>query len=188
MGKTWTITDRDQLHKKANEQLDQNLVPGEEVKVIIRGPQNSALIGTDRRAFVFKKGIFSGAGFGSKLASWEYKHLTGVQLETGMLTGAMSLQGPGIESGDQSYWNTGKNDPWKQPHALGLNRKHFDQAKEGVAILRQLIADAQQPVTATASAQPDIADQIQKLAQLKEAGVLTTEEFETKKSDLLARM
>lgn len=35
---------------------------------------------------------------------------------------------------------------------------------------------------------PDVADQIKKLAELKESGILTEEEFNLKKQDLLARM
>ena len=36
--------------------------------------------------------------------------------------------------------------------------------------------------------QPDITDQIEKLAQLRDKGILTEEEFQTKKTDLLSRM
>ena len=35
---------------------------------------------------------------------------------------------------------------------------------------------------------PDIADQIEKLAQLRDKGILTEEEFQAKKTDLLSRM
>lgn len=36
--------------------------------------------------------------------------------------------------------------------------------------------------------QSDPIDQIRKLAELRDAGILTTEEFEAKKADLLSRM
>ncbi|MCH5349196.1 MAG: SHOCT domain-containing protein [Oscillospiraceae bacterium] len=36
--------------------------------------------------------------------------------------------------------------------------------------------------------QPDIADQIEKLAHLRDKGIITEEEFQTKKADLLSRM
>ena len=35
---------------------------------------------------------------------------------------------------------------------------------------------------------PDITDQIKKLAQLRDEGILTEEEFQAKKTDLLSRM
>lgn len=188
MGKDPAIDDRSQLHKDANALLDQNLAPGEPVRVIIRGTYDSALIGTDRRAFVFKKGAFSGAFMGKRLASYDYRNLTGVQLETGMISGVMSLQGPGISSEDLSYWSSGKADPMKAPHALALNSGHFNQARTGVAMLRDLIADAQARTLSAAMAPPDVTDQLRKLGELRDAGVLTTAEFDAKKAELLARL
>lgn len=44
------------------------------------------------------------------------------------------------------------------------------------------------PVDATAASAPDVADQLTKLASLRDAGVLTEEEFAAKKTELLARM
>ncbi len=45
------------------------------------------------------------------------------------------------------------------------------------------------PVVAGAQrAAPDVADQLRKIGELRDAGVLTTDEFEAKKADLLARM
>lgn len=38
------------------------------------------------------------------------------------------------------------------------------------------------------STAPDVADQLRKLGELRDAGVLTTDEFEAKKAELLARM
>jgi hypothetical protein len=107
MARTWGLDDRAQLHPDADALLTQNLIPGERVMVIIRGSFDSALIATGRRAFVYKKGFFSGATFGKKLASYDYLNLTGVQLETGAMSGVVSLQGPGIASQDVSYWAGG---------------------------------------------------------------------------------
>lgn len=42
--------------------------------------------------------------------------------------------------------------------------------------------------SAPAGAYPDVADQIRKLAELRDAGILTEEEFAEKKADLLRRM
>lgn len=191
------LDDRRQLTKDANKLLDQNLVPGETVRLIIRGTFSSALIGTDRRAFVSKQGMMGGALFGKKLTSYDYRNLTGVHLETGVMSGVFALEGPGITSQDLSYWSSGKNDPSKAPHALGLNREHFDQAKAGAALLRQLISAAQAPAFAPAPARwtppaptgtPDGADLLRKLAELRDAGILSGAEFEAKKQEILRRM
>ena len=44
------------------------------------------------------------------------------------------------------------------------------------------------PPAATPPAEPDVMEQIKKLAELKEAGVLTEEEFAVKKAELLSRL
>jgi hypothetical protein len=182
MANTWALDDRAQLHKDANALLTQNLTSGERVMAIIRGTFDSALIATDRhafvfkRAFVFKKGFFAGAAFGKKLASYDYLNLTGVQLETGIKSGVVSLQGPGIASEDLSYWSSGKGDPKKAPHALALASAHFEQARAGIARLRELIA-----------AVPDVTEQLRTLGELRNARFLTEAEFSSKKAELLAR-
>ena len=177
MANTWALDDRAQLHKDANALLTQNLTSGERIMVIIRGTFDSALIATDRRAFVFKKRFFAGAAFGKKLAAYDYRDLTGVQLETGVTSGVVSLQGPGIASEDLSYWSSGKGDPKKAPHALALASAHFKQARAGVARLRELIA-----------AVPDVTEQLRTLGELRDARFLTEAEFSSKKAELLARM
>jgi hypothetical protein len=43
-------------------------------------------------------------------------------------------------------------------------------------------------VTSAATVAPSIPEQIQKLAELRDAGILSEEEFTAKKADLLSRM
>src|SRR5271157_556936 len=104
----YAIDDRDKLHKDAKISLDKNLLSNEKVKVIIQGLSDSAIIGTDTRCFVYKRGSMGGAAFEGKLISWDYPDLNGVQLEIGLHSGVVSLQGPGTTSKDMSYWNTHK--------------------------------------------------------------------------------
>lgn len=187
MGRKWALDDRAQLHKDANKALDENLAPGEQVRAIIRGAYDSAMIATDRRAFVFKKGAFGASLFGKKLASYDYRNLTGVQIETGVISGAVALQGGGIEARDLS--NYSKDNARTAPFAIMLSREHFDQAREALPVLRQLISDSQAPSTAAAAAPAtDVMEQLRKLGELRDAGILTPTEFDAKKAGLLARM
>ncbi len=133
MGKTWALDDRAQLHKDANKALDENLLPGESVQAIVRGAYDSAAIATDRRVFVFKKGVFSGAAMAKKLVSWDYRNVTGVQVETGAIGGTFTIQAAGAVSADAGYWSGGKDSAFKSTNAVALTREHFDQAKAGAA-------------------------------------------------------
>lgn len=140
----YAIDDRNKLHKDANIYLDRNLLHDEKVKVIIQGLSDSAIIGTDTRCFVYKRGIMGGVGFGGKLISWDYADLNGVQLEAGVHSGVVSLQGPGTTSKDMSYWNSRQDGPAASPYELSLTPELYKQAQDGVAILRTLISNAQQ--------------------------------------------
>jgi hypothetical protein len=184
------LTDRARLHRKANEALDQNLAAGESVEVIITGPSNQAIIGTHRRAFVYKKGFMAGASFGSELTSWDYRNLVGVQLHTGMLSGAVLLQAPGQSGTATSAWKQGDADPYKAPNAIPINRP-WKPATDGVARLRLLIDEVRQPASGAVSSQaqaPDPIVQLKQLGGLRDSGVLTDDEFEAKKAEILGRI
>lgn len=174
------------LHPAFDAVLSQNLIPGEVVRVVIRGAGTSALVGTETRAFIMKKGLLAGATFGAKVTTWEYANLAGVQLETTLMTAVLTLQAPGVESVDTSYWKSGKSDPWKAPHALPIADKRAAEA--GVALLRTLIAKSRESAPLPQPPQADPVEQIRRLGELREAGVLTEKEFEEKKRDLLGRI
>jgi len=80
------VTDwRTGLHAKAVEAVEQALAPDESVQLVVHGLSNQAIVATDRRVLVFKKGFMAGASFGSELTSWTYRSLVGVQIHTGLM-------------------------------------------------------------------------------------------------------
>lgn len=180
------------LHRKAQDALAKSLTPGEAVVVIIRGPSAQAIIGTDRRAFVYKKGFMAGATFGAEITNWSYKHLVGVQIHTGMMSGAVVLQAPGQSGVDTSYWSNDKSDPYKAPNAIPITRP-YEPASRGVDKLRQLIdaahaAERQQSVPAAASPPPaSTVDELRKLAELRRDGLITDAEFDEMKAHLTGK-
>jgi hypothetical protein len=191
-GMTGSLADRSRLHRKANEALDQNLALGESVEVVIIGPSNQAIIGTNRRAFVYKKGFLAGASFGSELTSWDYRNLNGVQIHTGMMTGAVVLQAPGQSGAKTNIWKNGDSDPYKAPNAIPINRP-WEPANQGVARLRELMDAANQagqhpPTQAAPVLAADPMTQLKQLGELRDAGVVTSEEFEAKKVEILSRI
>ena len=72
-----------------------------------------------------------------------------------------------------------------------FGRRHHDKflAKKLARIEHKASRKTPPPVPAAqASPSPDLLDQLKKLADLKEAGVLTEEEFQTKKTAILSRI
>lgn len=182
------------LHRKAISALNDNMVDGEQVKAVVTGAASQAIIGTDRRAFVFKKGLVAGASFGSEFTSWDYRNLVGVQIHTGMMSGAVILQAPGQSGTRTSTWSLSNEDPYKAPNAIPIQRP-YDDAKRGAAELRQLISNSHQkqfelssvPVDFESGLTVSIADELSKLAELRSSGVLSEDEFSQLKSQLLER-
>jgi Short C-terminal domain len=176
------------LHEMAVAQVEQTLAPDESVRLVIHGASKQAIIATDRRALVFKKGFMAGASFGSELTSWTYRTLVGVQIHTGMMTGAVVLQAPGQTGARTSNWKGDDVDPNQAPNAIPLNRP-FDAARARVAELSRLIEEAHRSQQAVVSPSPpadSVADELRKLADLRTEGVLTDQEFADLKAKLLS--
>jgi hypothetical protein len=169
------------LHAQAVEAVEQTLAGDETVRLVIHGASNQAIIATDRRALVFKKGFMAGATLGSELTSWAYGNLVGVQIHTGMLSGAVVLQAPGQSGSRTSPWKGDETGPDQAPNAIPLTRP-FDQARAGVAELGRMIDGAHRSAPA---ASVSVADELRKLADLRSEGALTEDEFAALKTKLL---
>lgn len=186
------MPDISKLHPKAQQALKQSLAPDETVRAyIIGGNKKAALIATDRRAFIFKTGVAAGATFGQKFASFDYRNISGVQLHLGMINGSVVLDVPGAAAVGSSYWGNGNNDPWKAQNAIPVSKSK--DLEPTVSTIRSLITEYHTRMNAPATtpapvAESDIPAQIEKLGELRDRGLVTPEEFEAKKAELLARL
>jgi hypothetical protein len=79
-----TIADELASMPKMKALVDQSLQPDEKPEVLIVGAHQQLVLGTNRRVMVLKKGLMSGATFGGKGSSWDYRNVTGIQLDVRM--------------------------------------------------------------------------------------------------------
>lgn len=177
--------DFDKLKNKVKHALAENVSRDETVRVIIHGANGQAIIGTDTRAFVCKPGFLAGATLGAEVTSWSYQNITGVQVHKGMLTGSVVIQAPGQSGKKTSYWGQKNDDPYKAPNAIPV-AGDWNDAKAGVALLRQLVDAVHTPAPSPERASPSTADELRKLAELRSDGILSEEEFQAAKARLLA--
>jgi Bacterial PH domain/Short C-terminal domain len=141
--------------------LEEYLEPGEVVSEIAGGrfgKGNGLLALTDRRIVFVFHGVVR-----TGLEEFRLPVLTAVSSSGGVIWASISLTLAGRTARIESIDKT--------------------DAKRMVDAIR-LTLSARTPTPAMV----DIPAQIKKLADLRDAGVLTTEEFEAKKTDLLARM
>jgi hypothetical protein len=125
----------------------------------------------------------SGNTFGGKTSSWEYRNVTGVQLTTGAMSGALVIRAAGEDSVNATYWGSGKGSAQESPNAITFSTKPSQGVQQLVGELRQLVSAGQRSPSDVATT--SLTDQLRELGELRESGVLTEEEFLTAKGKLL---
>ena len=72
---------------------------------------------------------------------------------------------------------------------IQLEKALFDEVQKFSARIRELASSSvRRPTAPSAPPSADIADQIRKLAKLKDDGIISSEEFEAKKTELLRKL
>lgn len=152
------------------ERLAEHLWKGETVErmttgVYGDGTRMGLIVLTGRRLLFIQDGVVY-----KKSQDFPLDEVTSVQWSSGLLLGAIRI----VASGNITE----------------ITNVNKDDGKEIVDIVRALIGAPQATLnlTAAVAGQPDPIAQIRQLGELREAGVLSQEEFEAKKAELLRRL
>ncbi len=154
--------------KREIKKLQEHLHDGEVVEYIAQGTyatnQGIVVLTSTRMVFLFH-GLMSQA-----LEDFPYRSLSSVQSKAGLVTGELAVHA----SGNQAVIS----------QIVKQDLKHLaDALRERIATSGQRSAVASLPPS-----QPDVMDQLRKLGELRDAGVVTQDEFDKKKADLLSRL
>lgn len=172
----------DALDRKAKTAVSAALEPDEQVRLVIPGEGGSALVATNRRVLVYKRGIMTGSAFGRQLNSWEYSMVSGIEAKQAMTTKTVVLEIPGaLPVTKIGRFDKGPQSAWEAPNALVANVSNFDQM---IVTLRRLI-DEYRRGPAQPQALSDPVEQVLRWAALRDQGLLTEEEFQHQKRKLL---
>lgn len=164
-----------------------------------------ALVAFEDRAAIIKVGavtaLMAGAMGGGRVATFHFSDITGIEYNSGIMTGVLEVLTPSYQgTSNKDYWrgmhrsrNANADDPHTLSNTLPLQKATYRAALPGLNELRARIGRAKQPtvvVPAAAASAPaaSLTDELARLAQLHAAGVLTDEEFQTAKAALIARM
>jgi len=127
--------------------------------------KNGILVATQKRIILYGK-RFSGFN----LETFPYEKISAIELSKGFLGKKISIKMSGNET-TLKYIKPGDGDP----DAVVSKAKEFMEYNSSNSTLKSSIDS-------------DIIEQIRKLAELKDAGILSESEFDTKKSELLSRI
>jgi len=179
--------------------LNRVLEPGEQVLVIVVGALRQAVVGTDRRLFVYNAGNQAGVMFGRRAKSWDYADVANLRLDIGAKGGVLTVVPVVPDQEILAYGASGHGTPQQSPNAITFASKPGTMVAARVHALLQMVADAHEardaamppapePTQPAASHQSDPFEEIRKLGELRDAGFLTDDEFEAKKAQLLDRI
>lgn len=181
----------EELPGRLETELKKVLSPGEKVLVKLKGAFKEGLVCTDRRVLILKGGFMAGQLLGNDVFQQPYGNIAGVQVVYHLASGYFELSAGGMANTRKSYWSTDKkNDPAKAPNCVSLNNKRqaerFRQAC--TFILEQIDAVHRVGSNPSSPAAASIPEQIEQLAGLRDKGILSANDFEAKKAELLRRM
>lgn len=120
---------------------------------------------TDRRLFFFQDGVTS-----KKSEDFPFAKISSVQWSSGMLMGSIVIFASGNKA---EITNVVKKD-----------------GKAMVDTARGMLSAVEQSAVAPTASAPTVSliDQIRQLGELRDSGIVTPEEFESKKAELLSRI
>lgn len=168
-----------------------NLGDNEKVELWLKGAFKEWLICTNKQVFIIKKGFMTGHTFGNGVFQMPYRNIAGATVNYHLLSGYFEISAGGMQNTAKDYWSSDKNsDPSKAPNCVSINDKALSaKFKEAAAFIMDKIQKLNDSQTnGTSSIDTDIPTQIKKLAELKDQGILTEDEFNKKKIELLSKM
>ena len=188
------ITDKKALNEIKNiaERLDEEEKVLEVAKQSRRKPGGALLAGgntvfaTDRRLIIRNPTML---GARQNIEDFEYDNITGIKLEKGVFSSTLVITVPGMGTAARNSTMSGLL-PWGRSEDGSIDGIPKDKAENILKIVRNQIVKAkkesQKPVQVVQ--QTSTADELAKLAKLKEQGILSDEEFDKMKKDLISKM
>jgi hypothetical protein len=161
--------------------LRDNLKDHEKVLVKIKGTWGEGLVITDKRFYILKWGFMAGNTFGGRCMAFDLKNVTGLEIKKSLMTGTFEILTPATQNAQKSYWSSGSNSAAESDNVITFQRSDFTVFQEAANVGRDLIGNH----GAHQIQENDELDRLKKLAELKKSGIITEEEFELKKKQIL---
>jgi curved DNA-binding protein CbpA len=180
-------TSLDAVPPKARKHVESEIHEGEEVLAVIVGASSQTIVALQTRLFIVKPGFMAGSAFGSRVTSFDYRNITAIEVNKKLVTAVIEVISAGYQGSMATHFFSTKEgvDPYQLSNCLPLNRTQTDAAGRAVALIRQRIGQLQNP-TAAQPTSASLADELAKLAELRQQEVLSAEEFDAAKKRLLA--
>jgi hypothetical protein len=175
------------ISEKLDRALNLALAPNEQVVVKLRGVYKEALVCTDSRVIILKAGWMTGQLFGTDMFQCPYRNVAGAQVKFQLLTGYFELSAGGMQNVPKSFWSTNKSiSPAKAPNCVTIaGRDRADKFRQVCAFIMHMASGGASAGVQTGG---DSINTLERLAKLRDTGVISSAEFEQKKAQILSRL
>jgi len=169
--------------------LKANMADGETILVKLKGSFGEAFVVTDRRIYILKYGFMAGRTFRGQCTAYRFNQITGLESRKTLVTGILEvLTATDRDTGSKTLWGVGKKSAVRADNTIAYSLMFQGASfQRGFSIARETIQEAVSANTVYAVGHESAADEIGKLALLRDKGTLTEEEFQAKKRQLLGR-
>ncbi len=195
---------RGKLGRKASEAILRQCHEDEQPWFILTSSGGAGTLAAfDDRAVIIKTGaltsFMAGSLGGERTATFHFTDITGVEYNSGFVNGVLEVLTPSYSgTANHDFWsgagksrNSAASDPYTLSNALPLSKPEYNACLAEINELKARISRAKAPTVLVAPAPVPVADglaeQIQKLADLRAAGVLSDDEFASAKARLIAQ-
>lgn len=161
--------------------LAENLSETEEIRIKVKGSFGEALVITDKRLYVSKWGLMTGNMFGGRCNAFDFAHITSIELKKGLMTGTVEILTAATPNIKASYWTTQSN---YSDNIIAFGAEKFEVFERAVKIGREAISE-NKTRSMGGGTKENYLDELEKLSQLKERGIIAEEEFNAKKKQIL---
>lgn len=170
--------------------LARDLVPSNEiVMIMLKGAFKEYLIVTDKTLYIIKSGYMTGHLVGQGNFSMPLVQISNTSVDFHFASGYFTVSAPGLQNTPKNYWsNDAKTDPAKSPNTISLNKPVKDAFIHATQTINsELIPRLREPKTSETSNNSSLnpADQLRSFKGLLDDGIITQEEFDAKKKQIL---
>jgi hypothetical protein len=175
------------ISEKLERALSAALVPSEKVFVKLGGAFKEALVCTITRVIILKAGWMTGQLFGTDMFQCPYPNVAGAQVNFHLMTGYFELSAGGMQNAPKSFWNSDKAvSAAKAPNCVSIGgRDRADKFRKACAFIMHMASGGARAGQPTGE---DSLGTLERLAKLRDTGVISAAEYEAKKAQILSRL
>lgn len=171
----------------------QEIRPGEQVLLVLKGKGSQALVALERRLLVLKTGFAAGLPLRGAATSFDYRDIIDVEVERGSAMTVIWVSSTAFRPVEKEVWQARDpaRDPFRAANAIPISTREPDPCEPFVDWLRQTIAAAEGgergsvPERDEAERVAPLVLSLERLTALRDSEALTEEQFEKAKARLL---